>query len=94
VKVQKERQERQAKEEEERRERERQEAEELVRKMHEEACAEPPCVGGALGLSGHAASELHLPKDMDLGADCLSPGVVVSTCDRPGTDSTVLLLEG
>jgi hypothetical protein len=84
LKIQKERQERRAKEEEERRERERQEAEELVRKMHEEACDEPPPVGASFSLSGgHVESELHLPKDLDLTASCLSPVTVVRNvhCD-------------
>lgn len=78
LKIQKERQERRAKEEEECRERERQEAEELVRKMHEEACDETPSVGASFSLSDrHIESELHLPKDLDLTASCLSPVAIV-----------------
>jgi hypothetical protein len=78
VKIQKERQERRAKEEEERRERERQEAEELVRKMHEDACDEPPPIGASLSITeGQIESELHLTKDLDPAGSCVSPVTIV-----------------
>jgi hypothetical protein len=83
LKIQKERQERRAKEEEERRERERQEAEELVRKMHEEACDEPPPIGASLSLSeGHIESEMH----MDSAASYMSPVSVVRNVHRHTLD--------
>jgi len=78
LKLQKERQERRAKEEEERRERERQEAEELVRRMHEDACDELSSIGAGLGISeGHVEADLHLPKDLDPSASCVSPVSIV-----------------
>ncbi|PNF38728.1 hypothetical protein B7P43_G14361 [Cryptotermes secundus] len=94
LKIQKERQERRAKEEEERRERERQEAEELVRKMHEEACDETPPVGASFSLSDrHIESELHLPKDLDLTASCLSPVTIETTETSSSITMTTATME-
>jgi hypothetical protein len=78
LKLQRERLERRAKEEEERRERERQEAEELVRRMHEDACDELHSIGAGLGISErHIGADLHLPKDLDPSASCISPVSIV-----------------
>lgn len=78
LKIQKERQERQAREEEEHRERKRQEAEDLVRKMHEDVCDEPPPLGTSFNISdGRIESHVHLPKDMGQAATYMTPVTVV-----------------
>ncbi|KAJ9598490.1 hypothetical protein L9F63_010810, partial [Diploptera punctata] len=81
LKIQKERQEHRAREEEERKERERQEAEELVRKMHEDACDEPPPIGASLSITeGHCESELdQLNKNLETATSSISPITMETT---------------
>ncbi|XP_069695049.1 nucleosome-remodeling factor subunit NURF301 isoform X3 [Periplaneta americana] len=80
LKIQKERQERRVKEEEERQERQRQEAEELVRKMHEDACDEPPPIGASLSISdGHVESDAQLAKDLETNGSSMSPLTIQAT---------------
>jgi hypothetical protein len=46
--------------------------------MHEDACDELHSIGAGLGISdGHIDADLHLPKDLDPSASCVSPVNIV-----------------